>query len=196
MSFSETRAPALTTHVGAGEAYSYYVPFTQSQLVTPISGLNVAPILPAGTVINIAGHMYRTIKPLEAGSPGPQIGAIVPLGPPRPSVIGPKDNSTFTDRANVYWDAVNNCFTATVGSNVKVGYAVSNSGLGSATNGTGSSIAYTNQSTFPPSGQGTSLTGLTEYNAVASITGGTSADGLVGAYASTDQFVEVELLGT
>jgi hypothetical protein len=184
MSFNETRLPGLQTHVGDGAAYPYYVPFTQSQLVTPIPGLNVLPILPAGSLINIAGHLYRTIKPLEAGSPGPQIGAIVPLGPPRPSVIGPKDTSTFTDRADVYWDATANCFTATVGSNVKVGRAVSNPSLGSAVNGTGSSLNIT------PS------TGATEYNAVASVTGGTSADGQVGAYAAGDAYMEVELIGT
>ena len=126
MSFAEALGPGLQTKLGAGDAYPYYVPFTQSQLVSPIPGLNILPVLPAGSVVNIAGHLYRTVKNLEAGSPGPQIGAIVPLGPPRPSVVGPKDNSTFTDRSDVYWDATNNCFTATVGSNVKVGRAVSN----------------------------------------------------------------------
>lgn len=193
MSFQEYQMPGVRTSVGMGEAYKYRVPFTQAQLITPIPGLNVFNKLPPA-IINIAGHLYRTLQDADAGTPGPQIVNMVPLGPMRPSVIGPKDNSTFTDRANVYWDATNNCFTATVGSNVKVGYAVSNAQLGTAVNGTGSSVAYTNLSTFPPSGQGTSLTGLTEYNAIASVTGGTSDDGNPGAYASTDQVMEVELI--
>lgn len=187
MSFSEARLPGLQTYVGAGEAYPYTVPFSQATLaaaITPIPGLNILPFLPAGSVINIAGHLYRTVKPLEAGSPGPQIGAIVPLGPPRPSIIGPKDASTFTDRANVYWDATNNCFTSTVGSNVKVGYAVSNPQLGTATNGSTSTLNVT------------PATNATEYNAVASVVSGTSADGQVGAYAAGDAYMEVELIGT
>ncbi len=196
MSFPEYQAPGVRTALVAGDAFPYRVSFTQAQLVTMLPGLNVFPKLPAGTIINIAGHMYRTLMDLDAGTPGPQIGAIVPLGPGRPSVIGPKDSSTFTDRADVYWDATNCCFTATAGSNVKVGHAVSNRQLGTALNGTGSTIAFSNASTTPPVGQGTSLTGLTEYNAVATIVGGTSDDGNPGAYAATDPTMEVELIGT
>ena len=77
---SATQLAGLRTHVGVGEAYPYVVPFTAAQLVTPIPGLNIAPILPAGSVVNIAGHLYRTVRDLEAGSPGPQIGASAPLG--------------------------------------------------------------------------------------------------------------------
>ena len=68
--------------------------------------------------------------------------------------------------------------------------------IGSAVNPSNSTVAYSNTSTTPPVGQGTSVTGLTEYNSIATITGGTSADGLVGAYAATDAQVEVELIGT
>jgi hypothetical protein len=198
MSFPEYQSPGVRTSRGKGEGFSYYVPFTQAQLVTMLPGLNVFNKLPAGTIIDIGGHLYRTLQDLDAGSPGPQIGVMEPMGPHRPTVIGPKDNSVFADRANVYWDAVNNCFTATVGTNIKVGYAISNPQIGSAVNPSGgSTLSLTNLAgAFPPSGQGTSLTGLTEYNAVATVTGGTSADGLPGAYAATDTSVEVELIGT
>ena len=189
MSFTEAQIPGLRTHVGEGSAYPYTVPFTQAQLAaacTPVPGLNILPILPAGSVIVLNGLLYRTVKPLEAGSPGPQIGAIVPLGPMRPSVIGPKKvGDAFSDRAVVYWETAANCnyFTASTSATTHlVGYAVSNSELGTGTNGTGSTLAMT------------PTTAATAYNAVASVTGGTSNDGAVGAYAAADTFMEVELL--
>lgn len=182
MSFPEYQMPGVRTARGPGEAYPYWVPFTQAQLVTMLPGLNIFPKLPAGTLIDIAGHYYRTLQDLDAGTPGPQIGAMVPMGPHRPSVVGPKDASVFADRANVYWDPVNNCFTATVVGTV-IGYAVSNPYYGSAANPKNSTLNVT------------PAVGATEYNAVATITGGTSADGQVGCYAATDTMVEVELIG-
>ena len=186
MSFPEYQMPGVRTARGVGEPYPYVVPFTQAQLVTMLPGLNVFNKLPAGSIININGLLYRTLMDLDAGTPGPQIGAMVPMGPPRPSVIGPKKTTdTFADRAAVYWDPVNNYFTSSSGgSNVFVGYAVSNPQIGSATNGTASSLNVTPSSN------------ATEYNAVATITGGTSADGQVGAYANGDTSIEVELFSS
>jgi hypothetical protein len=184
--------PGVRTARGAGEPYPYVVPFTQAQLVTMLPGINLYNKLPV-CIVDINGLRYRTLQDLDAGTYGPQIGQIVPLGPPRPSVIGPKKvGDTFVDRAAVYWDPVNSQFTSSSGgSNWLAGYAVSNPQLGSGTNGTASAIAYGIAGT----GQGTSTANLTEYNAVCTITGGTSADGQVGSYAAADTSIEVELVG-
>ena len=105
---------------------------------------------------------------------------MTPLGM-HPSVIGPKKTTdTFNDRAAVYWDATNNYFTSTVGSNLLVGYAVANPDLGTATQTATSTLTIT------PS------TGQTVANAVGSVTGGTSMDNLPGTYANGDTLMEVE----
>ena len=166
MSFPEYQSPGVRTARGYGEAYPYVSAVRRRpSLITHAAGLERLPKLPAGTIINIAGHLYRTLKDLDAGnarsadrrrsSPSDRRG-------PRSS--GRRTPASFADRANVYWDAVNCCFTATVGSNVKVGYAVSNPQIGTAVNPSNSTVAYSNTSTTPPVGQGTSVTGLTEYN--------------------------------
>jgi predicted RecA/RadA family phage recombinase len=176
---AETQMPGFRLHIESGEAYPYLNPFTSAQLVTPIPGLNVIPILPAGSVIVVSGLIYVTRKPLEAGRPG----EMFPLGR-HPSYIGPKKvGDSFVDRAAVYWDTVNNYFTSTnSGTTIFVGYAVANSQLGSATCGTGSTLVIT------------PVSGANEYNAVATVTGATSMDGQVGSYAAADTAMEVEFV--
>ena len=175
----------VVLHRGPGKSYPYQVPFTAAQLLavytstpggsSPIP-LNIAPILPAGSIVEINGQLYRTDAAFQAGA----YGAMTPLGM-HPSVIGPKKTTdTFNDRAAVYWDATNNYFTSTVGSNLLVGYAVANPDLGTATQTATSTLTIT------PS------TGQTVANAVGSVTGGTSMDNLPGTYANGDTLMEVE----
>ena len=174
----------VVLHRGPGKSYPYQVPFTAAQLLavytstpggsSPIP-LNIAPILPAGSIIEINGQLYRTDAAFQAGA----YGSMTPLGM-HPSVIGPKDTSTFNDRAAVYWNATTNCFTSSASGNQLVGYAVANPDLGTATQTATSTLTIT-----PSSGQ-------TVANAVGSVTGGTSMDNLPGTYASGDTLMEVE----
>ncbi len=176
--------PGVELHRAPGKSYPYQVPFTAAQLLavygstpggsSPIP-LNIAPVLPAGSMVVINSQLYFTEAAYQAG----QLGAIRPLGC-HPSVIGPKDASTFVDRAPVYWDGTNCCFTSTQGSNTFVGFAVANPNLGTATQTATSTL------TIKPS------SGQTIANAVATVTGGTSLDNLPGTYASTDTQMEVE----
>jgi hypothetical protein len=171
-------------HRAPGKSYPYVVPFTAAQLVQPYGGttggstplaINFAPVLPAGSIIEINGQFYRTDRDFQAG----QLGSITPLML-HPSVIGPKDTSTFTDRQPVYWNATTNAFTSVATGNAFVGYAVANPQLGSATQSATSVINITPTSTAPIG------------TAVCSVTGGTSLDNLAGTYASGDTQVEVE----
>ena len=174
----------VVLHRGPGKSYPYQVPFTAAQLLavytstpggsSPIP-LNISPILPAGSIIEINGQLYRTDAAFQAGA----YGSMTPLGM-HPSVIGPKDTSTFNDRAAVYWNATTNCFTSSASGNQLVGYAVANPDLGTATQTATSTLTIT-----PSSGQ-------TVANAVGSVTGGTSMDNLPGTYASGDTLMEVE----
>ena len=159
-------------HRRKGEAYPYYNAIAAASLQIPYSTLNVAPILPAGTPITINGQIYVTRNTMATA----QWGEIDPLAW-HPAYIMPKKvGDSFADRAAVYWDPTN-CYatSSSGGSNVLIGLAVANASLGTATNGTGSTLT-------------------TATNGASTVAGGTSADGLVGGYGSADTFIEVELL--
>ena len=84
----------VVLHRGPGKSYPYQVPFTAAQLLavytstpggsSPIP-LNIAPILPAGSIIEINGQLYRTDATFQAGA----YGSMTPLGM-HPSVIEPE----------------------------------------------------------------------------------------------------------
>lgn len=174
---SEGQMATWRLHRRRGESHPYYNAIAAASLVAQYSGtdpaLNIDPILPAGTVINLNGVLYVTRNALKSK----QLGEMDPIGSWRPTYIVPKATGiTFADRASVYWDETA-CNATSVTTNKFIGYAVSNKDIGSATNGT----------------SGTLTTG-TATNAAYEVTGGTSADGLVGGYASGDTFVEVEIM--
>jgi predicted RecA/RadA family phage recombinase len=170
MPVSETQFKGWRLHRRKGEAYPYYNAIASASLQTPYSTLNIAPILPAGTTIIINGHLYVTRNTMTSG----QWGEMDPRGW-HPSYIVPKKfGDTFADRAAVYWDATNCRATSTAGGNLFIGLAVANGDLGTATNATGSTLT-------------------TAANGASSVSGGTSADGLVGGYASADLYMEVEM---
>jgi hypothetical protein len=172
MSLSETQLATLRLHRRRGETLPYYCAIAAASLVTPNSSLNIATILPAGTLVNLNGQLYITRNAIQHN----QWGEIDPLNW-HPTYIGPKATGvTFADRAAVYWDETACNFTS-VSTNKFVGYAVANRDLGSTTNGTASS-----------------LTTGTATNPAYEVTGGTSMDGLAGAYATGDTFMEVELV--
>jgi hypothetical protein len=169
---AETQMKTWRLHRRRGEAYPYFCNFAQASLVVPFSTLNVAPILPAGTVVDINGALYVTRNVMSSL----QLGDIDPLEW-HPAYIMPKKvGDSFADRAAVYWDPTN-CYatSSSGGSNVLIGLAVSNGDLGTATNGTSSALT-------------------TAASGASTIISGTSADGQVGAYAAADTFIEVELV--
>lgn len=171
---AETQFPGLREHRAPGTSLPYYNALAAAALVNPISTLNTIPVLPAGAVIIINGQVYVTRDPIYSG----KLGGMFPLIP-RATYIGPKKvGDTFVDRAAVYWNSSNNYFTSSAGGNTLVGYAVSNEDLGTATNGTAASLSTASLTALGP----------------ATVTGGTSADGLVGGYASADTYMEVEVI--
>ena len=183
---AETQFVGLRLHRRRGEAYKYYNALTSSTLsaIMPsnfTSGivLNVTPFLPAGTFVDINGQKYVTRNSMQSA----QWGEIDPINW-HPSYIGPKDTSTFIDRAAVYYDEVNCCFTS-VSTNKFVGYAVINGDLSTGTTTSGSTLV-TGTLTLTALGD----SGTTTY----CVTSGTSADGQFKNYAAGDAYMEVEFV--
>jgi hypothetical protein len=169
---SETQYQQWRLHRRRGEALPYYCAIASASLVATYTNPYVQPHLPAGTLVNLNGQIYITRNSIVNG----QWGEIDPLNW-HPTYIVPKATGiTFADRAAVYWDETA-CNATSVSTNKFIGYAVSNAQLGTTTNGTASTLT-TGTATLPA------------YE----VTGGTSADGLAGAYASGDLFVEVEVV--
>ena len=190
MAISELQFPGWRLHKRRGEALQYYNGIASSSLVTQYTGatspsINIAPILPAGTFININGQLYITRNNMTSG----QWGEMDPLNW-HPTYIMPKAAVTIgtatSDRVSLYWDATACCATTTVSTNKFIGYSVPNMDLATGT-------LFT-------AGQATLATGtltVSSFNGQTvaySVTGGTTADGKLRAYATTDLFVEVEVV--
>ena len=66
MSFPEYQSPGVRTARGTRRSLSLRrCRSPRPNLSRTLPGLNVFPKLPAGTIINIAGHLYRTLNDLD-----------------------------------------------------------------------------------------------------------------------------------